>query len=445
MTPETGHSGASYVIKLGGATDDDGEISLAAGSNVITVEVTAEDGQTTQTYTVTVTRPASTDATISGVTIRVGTYWPYGLNLGTVYPEVAFDSGTRQHTASVGNGLIMATVTPDLNHPGASYIIEFDGAEDADGEVLLSEGSNAITIDVTSEDGGTTQTHTLTVTRLENNSPTGQPTISGTAEVGGTLKGDVSNIADADGINLSGISYIFNWWTDICDGYPGILGVKNVYADPSNSYLYAHLGLDSEQVQIELTSYAAGYGVLLEVEYLDGGYASERVWSDPTDVVPGPVESLTLVDTSDGSDVATLECAVSSSEAQEIVLDADGSYSIRAELADDADVGSISWDVNKGVPRRDFASGTDNGGTPYSLYGEDDEGDLLGRGFPAEVYNAKNTGLFRVRPWRRPFAADVVHRVQGRPRHSGNGRSHHKRNGPGGRDPDGKHDRNFRR
>ena len=110
------------------------------------------------------------------------------------------------------------------------------------------------------------------------------------------------------------------------------------------------------------------------------------MWSDPTDVVPGPVESLILVATSDGSDVATLECAVVSSDAEEVVLDADGSYTIRAELADGSDVGSISWDVNRGIHSLDFASGTDNGG-PYSLFGEDEDGNLLGRGFSAEVYD----------------------------------------------------------
>ena len=43
-------------MKLGGVVDDDGTIPLAAGANVITIEVTAEDAVTTQTYTVTVTR-----------------------------------------------------------------------------------------------------------------------------------------------------------------------------------------------------------------------------------------------------------------------------------------------------------------------------------------------------------------------------------------------------
>ena len=47
---------ASYVLKLGEETDEDGTVELSVGSNVVSVEVTAEDGETTLTYTVTVTR-----------------------------------------------------------------------------------------------------------------------------------------------------------------------------------------------------------------------------------------------------------------------------------------------------------------------------------------------------------------------------------------------------
>ena len=56
-------SSASYVIRLGGVTDTDGTVSLAVGRNVITVEVTAEDGTTKRTDTVTVSR-ASQDETL---------------------------------------------------------------------------------------------------------------------------------------------------------------------------------------------------------------------------------------------------------------------------------------------------------------------------------------------------------------------------------------------
>ena len=58
MTPTVNHSSATYVIKLDGTEDADGTVSPAVGENVITVEVTAEDGQATQTYTVTVTSDA---------------------------------------------------------------------------------------------------------------------------------------------------------------------------------------------------------------------------------------------------------------------------------------------------------------------------------------------------------------------------------------------------
>ena len=156
VTPAVNHSGASYVIKLGGVTDADGTISLAVGSNVITVEVTAEDDETTKTYTVTVTRsaPPSTDAALSALTLS-------GINFGT------FASGTTSYTARAANNVSRTTVTPTVNHSGASYVIKLGGVTDADGTVSLSVGSNVITVTVTAQDRQTTRTYTVTVTRAE--------------------------------------------------------------------------------------------------------------------------------------------------------------------------------------------------------------------------------------------------------------------------------------
>ena len=156
VTPTVNHSGASYVIKLGGVTNADGTVSLAVGSNVITIEVTAEDGETTRTYTVTVTRatPPSTDATLSGLTLS-------DINFGT------FASGTTSYTAQVANTVSQTTVTPTVNDSGASYVIKLGGVTDADGVVVLSVGSNVITVEVTAEDDSTTKTYTVTVTRAE--------------------------------------------------------------------------------------------------------------------------------------------------------------------------------------------------------------------------------------------------------------------------------------
>ena len=154
VTPTVNHSGASYVIKLDGVEGADGMVSLSVGSNIITIEVTAEDGETTQTYTVAVTRAdaLSTDATLNGLTLS-------GVDFGT------FASGTTSYTASVANSVSQTTVTPTVNHSGASYVIKLDGVTDADGTVSLSVGSNVIAVEVTAEDDSTTQTYTVTVTR----------------------------------------------------------------------------------------------------------------------------------------------------------------------------------------------------------------------------------------------------------------------------------------
>ena len=100
----------------------------------------------------TVPAETSTDATLSALTLSDV---PFG----------TFASGTTSYTAQVANSVSQTTVTPTVNHAEASYVIKLDGVTDADGVVLLSVGSNVITVEVTAEDDSTTQTYTVTVTR----------------------------------------------------------------------------------------------------------------------------------------------------------------------------------------------------------------------------------------------------------------------------------------
>ena len=156
------------MVKLDGVADSDGTVPLAEGSNVITIEVTAEDGNTVKTYTVTITRaapPPSDDATLSGLALS-------GVNIG------AFDSATTDYTAEVVHDVTETTVTATANDGGATYVVKLDGAEDADGTVDLAEGSNAITIEVTAEDGNTVKTYTVTVTRAGPTAPSASVTIT---------------------------------------------------------------------------------------------------------------------------------------------------------------------------------------------------------------------------------------------------------------------------
>ena len=141
VTATANHAGASVSIAPGA------EVSLAEGENEIAVTATAEDGLTTRTYTVAVTRAASSDdATLSALSLS-------GINIGT------FSSTVTAYTAEVGNGVAATTVTATPSHSAASVSIA------PGSEVSLAEGENEITVTVTAQDGLTTQAYTVTVTR----------------------------------------------------------------------------------------------------------------------------------------------------------------------------------------------------------------------------------------------------------------------------------------
>ena len=143
----TASAGAAYEVKLNGVVDEDGIVGLVVGSgNVIAVVVTAEDGETTQTYTVTVTRAGSADATLSA------------LSLSGVTLSPAFASGTTAYTASVGHGVTETTVTASASDGNASVEVKLNGIVDQDGVVPLAVWlgtGNVISVVVTAEDGET--------------------------------------------------------------------------------------------------------------------------------------------------------------------------------------------------------------------------------------------------------------------------------------------------
>ena len=170
VTPTVNDDGARYLIKLGRAISPNGDIPLAVGANVITIKVTAEDDETTKTYTVTVTR-ARPPATLSALALS-------GVTL-------SFNWATTQYTPWVPNDVAETTVTPTVYDEGASHVIKLNGATDADGVIPLSVGRNAITIEVTTENGNDSRTYTVTVTRAE--PPSTDATLSGLALSGDTL------------------------------------------------------------------------------------------------------------------------------------------------------------------------------------------------------------------------------------------------------------------
>jgi len=130
-------------------------IALDVGANTITTVVTASDGTTTKTYTTTVTRAGSSDADLSALSLSSGALSP------------AFASGTTSYTAAVPHATSSTTVTPTTSDNNATVTVNGDpvASGSPSAAIALATGANTITIVVTAQDGTTTQTTTLSVTR----------------------------------------------------------------------------------------------------------------------------------------------------------------------------------------------------------------------------------------------------------------------------------------
>ena len=198
LTPRTAHSGASIKVGKGtslsavtsGSASD--AIALSVGANAIKVEVTAQDGTTKKTYTVTVTRATatqSTDASLSALTAENHTSATGTFSALTLTPST-FSATTTSYTASVANSITHVKLTPTKAHTGASIKVGkgtsltavTSGSEST--AIALSEGANAIKVEVTAEDGATKRTYTVTVTRAASGTtpPAATPTVSLSAE-----------------------------------------------------------------------------------------------------------------------------------------------------------------------------------------------------------------------------------------------------------------------
>ena len=159
VTPTTNQTNAAVKVNGVAVTSgsSSGAITLNVGSNTITTLVKAQNGTTTKTYTIVVTRAAtlSSDATLSSL----------GISSGTLTP--AFASGTTSYTDSVANSVSSVTITPTTNQANAT--VKVNGVAvtsgSSSGAITLNVGSNAITTLVTAQNGTTTKTYTIVVTR----------------------------------------------------------------------------------------------------------------------------------------------------------------------------------------------------------------------------------------------------------------------------------------
>ncbi|MDO5392640.1 MAG: cadherin-like beta sandwich domain-containing protein [Eubacteriales bacterium] len=153
VTPVCADAKASVKVngKVTASGQDSETIALKEGENQISVVVTAENG-TEKTYTITVTRAKalSANAELEQLTISAGTLSP------------AFSADTKNYTAVVENAADSLAVNAKAED-GATVTVNGKATSE---KVALKVGYNTIKIQVTAEDGKTTDTYTIKVTRV---------------------------------------------------------------------------------------------------------------------------------------------------------------------------------------------------------------------------------------------------------------------------------------
>jgi CSLREA domain-containing protein len=176
VTPTTSDTNAT--VKVNGTTVTSGvasgSIALAVGATNVNVVVTAQDGITTQTYTIAVNRAGalSNNAALSALAVSAGNLSP------------SFATATLGYTDAVTNATTSVTVTPTTSDSKATVTV--NGASVVSGSpsssIALTVGVTDINVIVTAQDGTTMQTYTIAVNRagaLSNNASLANLAVSG--------------------------------------------------------------------------------------------------------------------------------------------------------------------------------------------------------------------------------------------------------------------------
>ncbi|MGR3915046.1 MAG: cadherin-like beta sandwich domain-containing protein [Gammaproteobacteria bacterium] len=154
ITPAVNQPDASVTV--GGSAADVAQ-ALSVGPNAILIVVTAQD-RTTKTYTLTVTRAKSPDATLSALEISDGTLAPN------------FAPKDVSYTAAVPNDTAGITITPTATHADARITVATVAVASGAASVnqpLTAGAATAIEIVVTAADETATKTYALSVTRAQ--------------------------------------------------------------------------------------------------------------------------------------------------------------------------------------------------------------------------------------------------------------------------------------
>ena len=228
----------------------------------------------------------SNDATLSAL----------GLSAGTLKPP--FAAGTTTYTADVENSVAGVTVTATKNHADATTVIKLGGVVDADGTVALAEGANVITVEVTAEDGVTTETYTVTVTRAATADSTGTAGSSITVVIETIISGKKVTVSWTDGGTCATTSSYNVYLTAVDVTYPA--GITVTPAEGTSSYSKAKdfTTFGADGVQLWCGTPASGR-LVAKVDGLNEGAVGTYTHSVPSSDTTAPAPTIELADTTD--------------------------------------------------------------------------------------------------------------------------------------------------
>jgi len=204
VTATTNQSTSTLTINGAAATSGTASaaITLPAGNTVIPVTVTAENG-VAHTYSVTITRVLSNDATLASLNVSKGILAP------NFVPSVkAYELGLYSGEPSI-------TVTPTTTHPRAKVTVNGVAVTSgtASAAIPLALGTTTIPVVVTAEDGSTVSTTKVDVRQLAPSMPVWVTSSANGAAVPGatlTLKKDDGTVLQ------SGIPVDANGYAKLC-------------------------------------------------------------------------------------------------------------------------------------------------------------------------------------------------------------------------------------
>ncbi len=183
VVPTTDDPNATLTINGNHATPGvrSASIPMSVGPNTLTIVVTAQDGVTTKTYTINITRGLPNNALLSSLQLNP-----------TSNLLAATGSGNFNYTATVPNSEGTLQVTPTLQDPAATVMVNGTAVTSGSASlpISLNEGANTITTQVTAQDGTTTRTYVIIIKRL----PAPPPTQSHNATLASVKLNPTSNL-----------------------------------------------------------------------------------------------------------------------------------------------------------------------------------------------------------------------------------------------------------